>query len=400
MQSAAQSQQASPQISLQIKVEKKNMRRVINWICLVALVGLTGCSWFKEPKNPPTALVDFKQTMSIKKVWSNSIGSAEGFTFTPVFVDDNVFTAASNGYIYRIDNATGREIWRIDADKILTAGVGADSSSLAVVADKGIVLLYGLDGKLKWQAQASSEILSAPVIGDGVVVVRSIDNHIAAYDLSTGKRRWLIERTLPSLILRSAVGMVISDHTVYVGLPGGKLIAVGLASGSVRWEASVGEPKGATELERVADVSGIPVVIGSDVCAAAFQGKVSCFDIKTGVMRWGKALSTNMGISADERFVFAVDDKGTVNAFSRNAGLSEWKNDKLAYRKVSTPISFGQAVIVGDYQGYIHFLSREEGSFLARMSTDGSPIITTPILAGKNVVFQTSQGEIVALAID
>ncbi len=367
---------------------------------LCALVCLAGCSMFKEPKNPPAALVDFKATMAVKTVWSASIGTAGEFIFTPAYAENSVFAAAANGYVYRFDNATGHEIWKIDADLPLTAGVGVDSTTVAVAADKGILLAYDLDGKLRWKAQASSEILSAPVIGDGLVVIRSIDNHIAAYDETTGARRWLIERTLPPLILRSAIGMVIFDHNVYVGLPGGKLISVNLASGSVRWEAAVGEPKGATELERVADVSGIPVVFGSDVCASAYQGKVSCFDIRTGVMRWGKTLSTDMGVSVDERFVFAVDDKGTVNAFSRAAGLSEWKNDKLAFRKLSSPISFGQAVIVGDYKGYIHFLSREDGSFLARTSTDDSPIVATPIVAGTNVVFQTKQGEIIALAND
>jgi len=382
------------------KGNEKNMRRAIKLCCLVALVGLAGCSWFKEPKNPPAKLVEFKETMSVKKAWSASIGDAGNFVFTPVFVENSILAAASNGKVFRFDNKSGREIWKIDTDMILTAGVGADSSTMAVAGDKGILLAYDLNGKSRWKVQASSEVLSAPVIGDGLVVIRSIDNHIAAYEVETGKRRWVVERNLPTLILRSAVGMTIVDHNLYVGLPGGKLIAINLASGSVRWEATVGEPKGATELERVADVSGIPVVSGTDVCASAYQGKVSCFDIKTGVMRWGKALSTDMGVSVDERFVFATDVKGAVNAFSRSAGLSEWKNDKLAYRRLSTPISFGRAVAVGDFEGYIHFLSREDGTFLARTSTGGGAIIATPVIAGTNVVFQTKQGEIVALAID
>lgn len=376
------------------------MRIATKLICWGVLIGLSGCSMFKTPKNPPAALVDFKATMLVKKVWSENVGSAGDFIFTPAYVENSVIAAAANGNVYRIDNTTGRKIWKIDTDLILTAGVGADSTTFAVVGDKGVLVAYDLDGKLKWQAQTSSEILSAPVIGDGLIVVRSIDNHIAGYDAATGKRRWLIERTLPPLILRSAIGMVISDHNVYVGLPGGKLIAVNLASGSVRWEATVGDPKGATELERVADVSGFPAVMGSDICASAYQGKVSCFDVKTGVLRWGKTLSTEMGVGIDERFVFAVDQKGTVNAFSRAAGLSEWKNDKMSYRKLSSPISFGQAVLVGDYKGYVHFLSREDGSLLARTSTDDSAIVATPILAGANVVFQTMQGEIVAFAID
>jgi len=376
------------------------MRRAIKLCCLVVVVGLAGCSMFKEPKNPPSKLVEFKESMAVKKVWSANIGDAGNFVFTPVFVENSIFAAASNGKVFRFDNATGREIWKIDTDMTLTAGVGADSTTMAVAGDKGILLAYDLNGKSRWKVQTSSEVLTAPVIGDGLVVVRSIDNHIAAYEVETGKRRWVVERNLPTLILRSAVGMTIADHNLYVGLPGGKLIAINLASGSVRWEATVGEPKGATELERVADVSGIPVVSGADVCASAYQGKVSCFDIKTGVMRWGKALSTDMGVSVDERFVFATDVKGAVSAFSRSAGLSEWKNDKLAYRRLSTPISFGRAVAVGDFEGYIHFLSREDGTFLARTSTGGGAVIATPVIAGTNVVFQTKQGEIIALAID
>ena len=376
------------------------MSRALKLAGLVVLVGLSACSMFKEPKNPPAALVDFKQTMSIKKVWSANIGSADDYVFAPVAVSDSVFAAAANGKIVRINATTGREIWKIDAGINLTAGVGADNSTLAVVGEKGVLFAYDLAGKQLWKTPVSSEVLSTPVVGGGLIVVRSIDNHIAAYDIATGKRRWVVERSLPPLILRTAAGLVISDNSVFVGLPGGKLISLTLNSGSVRWEASVGEPKGATELERVADVSGVPVVSGNDVCASAYQGKVSCFDIRTGVMRWGKALSTNMGVSVDERFVFAVDDKGAVNAFSRSAGLSEWKNDKLAYRKLSTPVSFGQSVAVADFSGSVHFLSREDGSFLARTTTDGSAVVATPIVVGANVVFQTKVGEIVAFAID
>jgi len=376
------------------------MRRALKLLCLGTLVCLTACSVFKEPKNPPSALVDFQPSLSIKKVWTARVGDSGSFVFSPVYSGSSVYAAAANGYIFRFDNLTGREIWKVDAAVPLTAGVAADETTLAVGGDKGMLLAFDLDGKLRWKTQAASEILSAPAIGDGLVVVRSMDNHIAAYDASTGKRRWVVERTLPPLILRSAIGMVIYDHNVYVGLPGGKLISINLASGSVRWEATVGEPKGATELERVADVSGVPVINGADVCASAYQGKVSCFDLKTGLLRWAKSLSTEMGVSVDERFVFAVDEKGSVNAFSRSAGLSEWKNDKLAYRKLSAPVSFGRSVAVGDYQGYIHFLSREDGSFLARTSTNGSAIVTTPIVAGTNVIFQSKEGEIVALAID
>jgi len=378
------------------------MYKTLKLVCVTAVVSLAACSFSKEPKNPPAALVDFKPTLAIKPVWSAEVGASDDYIFNPAYAENSIFAAGANGTIVRLDNTTGHQIWKINADTPLTAGVGvgAGSSTLAVVGDKGLLLAYDLDGKLRWKAQVASEVLSTPVVGGGLVVVRSMNNHIAAYDSLTGKRRWIVERTLPSLVLRNTTGMAIADNHVFVGLPGGKLIAIALATGSVRWEATVGEPRGATELERVADVSGIPVVVGSDVCAAAYQGKVSCFDVKTGVMRWGKALSTSMGIDADARFVFAVDDKGGVYAFSRSAGLNVWKNDKLAYRNLSSPVSFGRAVAVADLSGYVHFLSREDGSFLARANTDGSAVVANPLVAGVNVIFQTKAGKIVALAID
>jgi outer membrane protein assembly factor BamB len=163
---------------------------------------------------------------------------------------------------------------------------------------------------------------------------------------------------------------------------------------------AVGDPRGTTELERIADVSGAPVVAGRDVCAVAFQGRVGCFDAATGTPRWAKEFSSDVGVAIDERFLFAADERGNVNAFAREGGSSAWRNSKLANRRLSTPVSFGRAVALGDGQGYIHFLSREEGAFLARTATDGSPIIATPVVAGSNLIFQTQAGAVVALATE
>jgi outer membrane protein assembly factor BamB len=369
-------------------------------VYIATAISLAACSSFKESKSPPAALAEFKESIPLKTVWSGNVGPSNDFTFSPVSISNSIFTAATDGTIVRFDSVNGREIWRIKAELPLTAGVGADNSTLSVVGSKGVLFAYDLDGKFRWKVQAAGEILSAPAVGGGVIVARGINNHVTAYDSLTGKRRWVVERSLPPLILRSADGMVIADNTVFAGLSGGKLIAINLTNGVVQWEASVGEPRGATELERVADVSGAPIIVGSDVCAVAYQGRVTCFNMKNGAIRWGKMLSSSVGLGADERAVFAVDDKDTLSAFSLHSGLLEWKNDKLMNRHLSSPVSFGRTVVVGDMKGYIHFLSRNDGSFLARTGTDGSPIIATPIVAGANVIFQTKAGKVVALAID
>jgi outer membrane protein assembly factor BamB len=385
------------------------MRIEAKLACLGLAALLGGCSTLSSlnpfskkapPRNPPAALVDFQPTMAVRTAWSAPIGSAGAYVFSPAAANSSLFVAAADGSVARMEAATGRTLWRINAGMPLTAGVGSDGSIVAVGGANGMLLVFDGEGKLRWKAQASSEILSAPAVGQGLVIIRSLDNRIVAYDADSGARRWFVQRTAPALTLRNAPGIIISGQNAYVALPGGRMLALAIANGGPRWEVAVGDPRGTTELERIADVSGAPVVVGRDVCAVAFQGRVGCFDAATGAPRWAKEFSSDVGVAADERFLFAADERGNVNAFAREGGGSAWRNSKLANRRLSTPVSFGRAVALGDGQGYIHFLSREEGAFLARTATDGSPIVATPVVAGANLIFQTQAGAVVALATE
>lgn len=385
------------------------MRITTSFACMGMLAVLTGCSTLSAlnpfsskspPRNPPAELVDFKPTLAVRTVWSSSIGGAGAYVFSPASASDSIFAAAANGTIARLEAATGRTIWRIDAGMPLTAGVGSDGRTVAVVGEEGQILVFGEDGKLRWKAQASSEVLSAPAVGQGLVIVRSLDNRIAAFDAESGTRRWSAQRTAPPLTLRAAPGIVISGSSAFVAMPGGRLLALTLSNGAPIWEVAVGDPRGTTELERVADVSGFPVIQGRSVCAVAYQGRIGCVDAVTGATRWAKDFSSTVGVGADERFVFGADEHGVVNAFSLDTGASVWRNNKLANRGLSAPVSFGRAVAVGDNQGYIHFLSREDGAFIARSGTDGSRIAATPLVAGPNLIFQTHAGTVTAFTAE
>jgi outer membrane protein assembly factor BamB len=379
-------------------------------VMLAAVVALlSGCSTIEswnpfsgdsKAKNPPAKLEDFKSTMAVRTVWELSAGDSDKFLFSPALVDDGVYVAAANGNVTRIDAASGRQSWRIDAGMHLTAGVGADKNLVVVVGEKGVVQAFSTDGKKRWTAQSSSEVLSAPAVGSGVVIVRSLDNRISAFDAETGNRKWSIQRTVPPLILRNAPGIAIDKTFAYIALPGGRLIAVSINTGAIQWEATVGEARGATELERIADAAGAPVISGTDVCAVAYQGKVACYNMANGTARWSKDLSSYVGIGLDERFVFAADASGNVSALTRDNGVSVWRSTKLANRRLSTPYSYGRAVVVGDFEGYIHFLSREDGSFLARVKFDKGALQSAPVLAGANLIFQTQSGTVVALAAE
>ena len=384
------------------------MRLTQKLVSVSVLALMAGCSTLssinpfadKAKGNQPAALVELKGTMAVRTAWKLDIGKSNDYTFSPALAGQTVLVAGGEGAIARVDAATGRALWRIKASMPLSSGVGTDGTMLAVGGVKGSVLTFDMDGKPMWTAQASSEVLSAPAVGQGMVVVRTVDNRIVGFDAKTGEKKWTVQRVAPPLTLRNAPGMVIAGKDVIVAQPGGKLLSLILATGAPRWEMAVGESRGATELERVTDISGAPVVIDGDVCAVAYQGRVGCFDLATGTARWTKELSSDVGVAADQKSVFASDDKGAIMAFNRDGGTSAWKNDKLGYRRLSTPVSYGRTVAVGDYQGIIHFLSREDGAFLARAATDGSAVIATPLVAGSNLIFQTQSGTVTAIAVE
>jgi outer membrane protein assembly factor BamB len=384
----------------------QKLRIVLKVMGIGLLVATAGCSslnpFAKKPstRNQPVALVDFKPTLTVHTVWSTSIGKAGKYVFTPALVDNDLYVAAADGTIARLDAKTGGTQWRINAGMPLTAGVGSDGVTVAVAGDKGVVLAYDNQGKLRWKAQASSEVLSAPAVGQGMVIVRSLDNYVTAYDAETGARKWFTQRSAPALTLRTAPGIAIANSSAYVGLAGGRLLALTLNNGAPRWEVAVGDPRGTTELERIADISGTPVVAGRDVCAVAYQGRVACVDAISGTGRWARTLSSDVGVAVDERFVYVADENGALNAFARSSGASVWRNNQLAHRRLSTPIAYGREVAVGDYQGYIHFFSKEDGLMLARVATDGSAIVADPVFAGGNFVFQTQSGTVVAIAAE
>ena len=246
----------------------------------------------------------------------------------------------------------------------------------------------------------SSEVLAAPKLGEGLVLVRSADSRIFAFGAEDGKRRWVYQRAAASLIVRSPVGLTIHQGLAIAGFSGGKLAAIALANGLLRWEATVALPKGATELERVTDIVGEPAAQGREVCAAAYQGRVACYDFQNGNQLWAREMSTLTGVSFDARYAFISDDKGAVHALDRGNGRSIWKQDRLSHRQLSLPLALGTEIAIGDLQGYVHFLARESGAFVARAATDGSPVRAAPLKLADGFLVQTQGGGLYALSLN
>lgn len=387
--------------------------RVHALLLVGAVLAVAGCSTLSNtvdalnpfsksaPKVKPAQLPVIQPNADIARLWQASIGTAGDHVFTPAVMGDQVYVAARDGALARLDN--GRQVWRINAGQVISGGVGASDKLVVVGTPKGDVLAFHADdGRPAWQTRASSEILAAPAVQGDLVAVRSGDSRIYGFDAADGKRRWVYQRNTPTLALRSNVGVVLTDKALYAGFPGGKLVAVARSNGAALWESAVALPHGTTELERIADVASNPVVEAGAICAVAYQGRAACFDVDTGRQLWAREVSSVAGLDIGNRAVYVTDEKGVVQAFDRNSGASLWKQDKLALRGVSRPLALGRRLAVADFEGYVHLLSEDDGAFVGRQATDGSAIVAAPQRrkgADDMLVVQTKNGGVIALQV-
>ncbi|ACR28601.1 outer membrane protein assembly factor BamB [Burkholderia glumae] len=363
--------------------------------CAVAVLALAACSSTKDARRVPTPLTEIKPVLNVQQAWKTSVGKGGRYLFSPIAVGDAVFVAAANGSVEKIDAKTGQTVWRTKLHSDLSAGVGSDGNLTAVGALKGGVFVLGADGKQLWTTTVQGEIFSPPLVGNGLVIVRTIDGQVIAFAAQTGEQKWIYRSRAVPLNLRVSAGMTFAgDAAVLAGFQGGGLVAINLQTGEPYWQTPVSYPKGVTEVERINDVSGPPTLVGAETCAVTFQGQIGCFDANSGRPVWEKPFSSRSGIAQDDTVVTGGDDWSVVTAYDVANGNQLWRNDKLKSRDVGVPYLLGHAVVMGDYKGFVHFLSRDDGSFVARMKTDGSAITAAPVLAGDTLVVQTHDGEV------
>lgn len=388
-------------------------RRLTLALLLLAGLGLAGCANLKEevgtgfglfgskdtgPK--PSPLPSFTPEAEASILWRAGVGDAAGFQFSPATQHGAVFAAGHDGRVSRLEPSSGATVWAVETGKRLSAGVGVGEGVVAVGTQKGeVIALDEQTGKVLWEARATSEVLSSPQVDSGLVIVRSGDSRIAAFDARDGKRKWVYQRSGPALSVRSYAGIVAERGAVFAGFPGGKLVAIDSASGGAAWEASVALPRGTTELERIADITSAPVVSPPGIFAVAYQGRVAGIDISGGNLVWARDMSSYAGLAVDNNALYVSDAKGTVIALDKMSGASLWKQDKLLYRQLSTPAVLGRHVVVGDLEGYIHVLAREDGAIIARLATDGSPIRVRPEPIDGGLLVQTAKGGLYAFTV-
>lgn len=375
---------------------------------LFAMLVLSGCSsvntvkdWFgiKKGDMEPARLEAFAQTAGFDVRWHADIGDPGANLLLAALTRDAIYGVSAKGVLTRLDRLTGKEVWRVDSGIAVSGGVGSGSGLVLIGSDKGEVLAYDEQGRFRWKSRVSSEVLSAPLAVDNMVIVRSGDGHIVGLNAADGKRVWTYERSTPALVVRSHAGVTLQRDVVYAGFAGGKLAAIKIKDGSVLWEVSVSQPRGSTELERISDITSNPVTDEEQVCAIAFQGRVACFDLAQGSPMWNRDISSDKGMALSNKHLYVSDTHGAVMALEKTTGSTVWKNDRLFMRDTTAPYSLGNFVTVGDREGYLHGLSREDGSFVARIKLEGSAIPVAPLGLDGGLLVQTRSGALYSLTV-
>ncbi|HEY3300484.1 MAG TPA: outer membrane protein assembly factor BamB [Methylophilaceae bacterium] len=377
------------------------------------LVLLAGCSsltdlktdayesmFGREAADAPSELLEFKATIQPKVLWKASIGETEDFDFVPVTDNGAVYAASASGDIVKLSAADGKQLWRVKSGEKISGGVSVDANTVLVGSSSGYVIAFDLSGKKLWKSKVSSEVLSAPKVDAGVVVVRCGDSRIYGLSAVDGSRKWVYERANPTLTLRSSAGVAVDSGAVYTGFAGGKMVALRAEDGKVIWEVSVAQPKGTTEIERIADITSLPVVDGNLVYAVAYQGRIAAVDRATGRVLWNRDISSYTGLNSETARVYVTHAGGSVYSLDFSTGKTYWRQADLKFRGLTAPLPMGDVIAFGDVQGYVHFLNRSDGAVTGRIETDSSAVMPQMTALGSTgLLLQTRKGEVYALSI-
>ncbi|HET8701996.1 MAG TPA: outer membrane protein assembly factor BamB [Nitrococcus sp.] len=375
------------------------MRRALLLAALV--LTLTACTTpeLLESTPVPVKLTTIKPTLHARLLWQAEVGRTDLISerLRPALAGGRLYTAASDGAVMALDVKDGKQIWRKELKQPVSGGPAVGDGLVVVGTRKGEVLgLAAADGKLLWISGVTSEVLAPAAIGQGVVVVRTNDGRVFALDAKTGERRWIYDRNVPVLSLRGYGSPVLVPGGVIVGFDNGRVAGLSLSDGTPAWERSVAVAQGRSELEQMVDVDADPVVAGEDVFAATYQGRIAALSLRDGHIIWARALSVDTGIAVDAANVYASDADGRIWAFDRFNGASVWRQDVFQGERMSGPAVYSDFVVVGGSDGYLNWLSVDDGRLLVRQKVDDTRLNATPLIAGDRVYAQSMGGQLVA----
>ncbi len=376
---------------------------------LAATFALSGCatvsSWFSEAEiaDPPAELVDFEEDIEVDEIWSRRVGAGVSeyyLKLRPLVENGRVFAAERKGGVAAYDARSGDRIWDAETDTPISGGPGGGEGLVLVGSSDGdVVALSAESGEEKWRTRVSSEVLAPPVAANGVVVTRTADGKLFGLGARDGTRLWVYDRTVPVLTLRGTSMPVLVSGAAISGFDSGQLVAVSLENGQTLWESRIAMPRGRSELERLVDIDADPLVADGVVYAVTYQGRIAALDLFSGNVIWQRDMSSYAGLGLQDEIIYVTDTDSYVWALDRRNSASLWRQDKLKNRQLTAPLGIGRYVVVGDFEGYVHWLSREDGRMLARVRVDGNGILAPPVAYRDIVLIYGKGGTLTALQV-
>ncbi len=372
--------------------------------CFSALLLLTGCTGSLTHESHPTSLERFQPAITLSPLWyKQSQSRVDKWEGSPAIVvhDKQLFTAHPRGRVRALDASCGCRQWNVESGELLTGAIGSGGGYLLLGTRKGELLaLSADDGAQQWRSELSSEVVSAPQVAHGVIIVRTNDGKMYGLNAENGERLWVFETIVPSLSLRGVGDALIVDNNIFAGFSNGKVVALSVTTGKLLWEKVVSIAKGRSELERMVDVDAELAYHNGVLYVAAFQGRLVALDTGTGSFLWAREFSSHSGIAIDDRQLYIGDDDGQVWALDLRTGVTLWRQEKLMRRKISAPVIHQGHVVVADFAGYLHWLSPEDGSFVARRNVDTAAIMQRPLVIDQTLYSVSHKGTIIALKMD
>lgn len=371
---------------------------------LLAGTLMPGCSWIRSWGDPepgdPAPLIEFEESLKVRKVWSVKVGDGmgkAGLSMAPVHSSGTLFAMDHEGRMLSVDADSGRRNWELKTKQPFSSGPGLDNERIYTGTIDGRVIAYDrTSGAELWNAQVSSEVLAPPASADGIVVVRCIDGRVFGLDAVSGRRLWIHDRNVPLLTLRGNADLLVRGGIVFVGYDDGTVVSLRLSDGSQVWSQTIVSPEGRTELDRLADIGQQMVLVASDLIVSSYKSRVVSLAADSGRLLWFKDISSSTGVQVDRTKLAVSEKNGDLWMLDRRNGSTLWKIDQMTNRGLTRPAFYGNFVVVGDKEGYLHWLDSDIGSFVARVRAGKDGFAAAPLSVGTTLYALTHDGELIA----
>ena len=380
---------------------------------LISVTLLSGCSVFNSEEDvvQMSPLPTVENQFTPEKVWNTSVGDGAGDYYSnlhPAWYDNTVYAADRYGVVKAVDVSTGKEQWKVNLSErtgffssnvsaLLSGGVAVDYDHVYVGSERGQVFaLNTSDGSIAWQTTAAGEVLSRPVISDGLVLVHTGNGMLQGLDQASGEIRWTVNLDMPALTLRGESAPATAFGAAIVGGDNGRVSAVILDRGQIIWQQRISQAVGATEIDRLSDVDTTPVVVDGVVYALAYNGNLAALDLRSGQILWKREIGSVHDMIVDGGRIYLVDQDDRLIALSTEGGVSLWRQSELLHRNLTSPVMYNGYLVVGDSEGYLHWINADDGRFVAQQKVDSSGFQSEPVVASDKLLIQSKDGEVYA----